>query len=477
MAARTELPTRLLSAALLASAFVVGVVAGFSPPVAIGITLGLVFVAIAMANLTVGICLLALTTFLEAFLPADQGTSAVPKLLGLVLVLSWFMLITAGDRERRERIFSPPAFVFVLVSFVGWAAMSAVWAEDPGAAIEATTRYLPNGMLFLIVFAGVRTREELLWVVGSLVVGAALAALYGMVVGAPTDELAAGAVTDEPERVAIGNANETAAALVVGGTLATALAVALRGKPVLRLATTIAVPLCLFAVFLTLSRGGLMALAAALIAAIVMAGRRRRGAALVVAACAVLATVIYFGAFASVEARDRVLEVEGGSGRTDIWTVGWRMVEDNPLRGVGAGNFSISSIHYLLEPGALPRDDLIVDEAKVVHNTYLHVLSELGLVGLTLFLGVIAFSLWCASRAVACASRAGDRQLEVLARALVVALVGLLVADFFGSRQYSKLLWLLMSLCPVLLAISRAELASRLGGGAAAERSPPALPG
>jgi O-antigen ligase len=468
VAARAELlPTRLLAAGLLASAFLVGVMAGFSPPLALALTLGLLFLVIAMADLTAGICVFAVGTFLDTVLPADaQGALSVPKVLGVVLILSWLAIVTSGERERRERIFSHPGFLFVLILFLAWVGISASWAEDPGAAISATTRYLPNAMLFLIVFAGVRTREQLLWVVGSLVVGATLSAVYGMVAGAPADD---------PERVAIGNANETAAALVAGGTLAAALAIGLRGKPVLRLATTIAVPLCVFAVFLTLSRGGLVALAASLIAAIVVAGRRR-GAVLALAACAVLAAVIYFGAFASVEARDRILEVEGGTGRTDIWTVGWRMVEDQPLRGVGAGNFPTSSIHYLLEPGALLRDDFIVDDPKVAHNTYLNVLAELGVVGLALFLAVIGFSLWCAARAVGCAARAGDRQLDVLARGLVVVLVGLLAADFFGSRQYSKQLWLLMSLCPVLLEISRAELAWRRAGGAAAERSQPTLP-
>jgi O-antigen ligase len=444
-----------------------GVLAGVNPALAVGLTVGLVLLVIAMANLTAGICLLAFLTFLDTILPADaQGALSVSKLVGLVLVLSWFALITAGDPERREQIFSPPAFVFLLISFVGWAAVSAVWAEDSGAAIDATTRYLPNAMLFLIVFAGVRTREQLLWVVGSLVVGAVVAAVYGMVAGPPPDD---------PGRVAIGNANETAASLVAGGTLAAALVFALRGKPVLRLLTTIAVPLCVFAVFLTLSRGGLVALGASLIAAIVVAGRRR-GVVLGLAAAAVLATVIYFGAFAPAEARDRVLELQGGTGRTDIWTVGWRMVEDQPLLGVGAGNFPVASIHYLLEPGSLMRTDFIVDNPKVAHNTYLNVLAELGVVGLALFLAVIAFPLGWAARAVAFAARAGDRQLEVLARAMVVVIVGLLAADFFGSRQYSKQLWLLLGLCPVLLQISRAELASRRAEAAAADRGLPAPP-
>ena len=462
MTARTELPTRLLGAGLLGSALLIGVLAGVDPALALGVTLGLVFLVIAMANLTAGICLLAFLTFLDTILPADaEGVLSVSKLVGLVLVLSWFAVVTAGERERREQLFSPPAFLLVLIFFVSWAAVSAVWAEDAGAAIDATTRYLPNAMLFLIVFAGVRTREQLLWVVASLVAGALVAAVYGMVAGAPQDD---------PGRLAIGNANETAASLVVGGTLAAALAFALRGKPVLQLIATLVVPLCVFAVFLTLSRGGLVALGASLIAAIVVA-RRRRGVVFAAAAAAVLAAVIYFGAFASVDARDRILELDGGTGRTDIWTVGWRMVEAQPLWGVGAGNFPVASIHYLLEPGALLRTDFIVDDPKVAHNTYLNVLAELGVVGLALFLAILAFPLWWAGRAAGLAARAGDRQLEILALAIVVVLVGLLAADFFGSRQYSKQLWLLLSLCPVLLQISRAELAARREGASAAGRA------
>ncbi len=59
----------------------------------------------------------------------------------------------------------------------------------------------------------------------------------------------------------------------------------------------------------------------------------------------------------------------------------WRSVEANPAEGLGAGNFAVSSKHYLLEPGALARSDEIIDEPKVAHNSYLGVLAELGMVG------------------------------------------------------------------------------------------------
>jgi O-antigen ligase len=457
LTARAELPTRLLTAVLLTLALIVGVVAGYSPPVAIGLTLGLVFLAIAMANLTAGIALFALLTFLDTVLPTQgaEGTFSVPKLLGLVLMISWLGLVTAGEREYRHRIFSHPAFLLVLFMLMGWVLCSVAWSEDSGAALLALTRWIPNALLFVIVFAGVRTRSQLQWVLGAFVVGALISAIYGLVVPAPASDL--GRLEG-----AGGDPNETAAALVAAAALAIALGATLRDKPFLRLLVFAVAPLCAFASLLTLSRGGLVAFGAALIAAVLMAGRRRPQILALALVAATLA-VGYFAFFAPASATERVTEVHGGTGRTDIWTVGWRMVQGAPLQGVGAGNFPIASIHYLLAPGALLRDDFIVsNHPKVAHNTYLEVLAELGIVGLTLFLIVICFSIGCAVRAARYAARLKDRDIDVLARALVVALASLMAANFFISREYSKQLWLLLALCPVMLEVLRRDHAGEL---------------
>ena len=454
MTARAELfPNRLLGAALLTSALLVGVLAGYSPPMAIGLTLGVVFLVLTLANLTAGVCIFAVLSFLDTVLPV-QGALSAPKLLGLMLMLSWLALVTAGDREQRERIFSHPAFLFVLLSFVGWSLLSATWAEYPAAAIETFTRYLPNAFLFLIVFAAVRTREQLLWVVGAFVIGAFLSGVYGLIVPPPAADIGrlAGAG---------GDPNETAAAMVAGLSLATALAIALRGKPLARMAAGAAGVICMLALFLTSSRGGLIALAVALIAAVFLGGRRR-GTMLVAATGAILVTVFYFATIAPDSVRERVIHPEGGTGRVDIWTVGWRMVRDNSIQGIGSGNFATSSIHYLLEPGVLLRDDFIVDTPKVAHNTYLQVLAELGIVGFALFMTILLFSFVCAFKAHRVAAAAGDRELDIIARATVVALVALFSAYIFVSRDYGKQLWLLLALCPVMLEIARRELRTRL---------------
>jgi O-antigen ligase len=214
------------------------------------------------------------------------------------------------------------------------------------------------------------------------------------------------------------------------------------------------VPLCAYSLFLTLSRGGLVALGASLLAAIVIAGRWR-GRVIVLTLLALIGCVTYFAAFAPLEARQRVTTVQGGTGRTDVWTVGWRMVQNDPWRGVGAGNFANSSIHFLLQPGSIKRTDFIVDTPKVAHNMYLEVLAELGIPGLALFLAILGFSLLCIVRAARSFKRSGDVTLEILSRAIFVALVGILASDFFGSREYSKQLWLLLALGPALLAMAR----------------------
>ena len=94
------------------------------------------------------------------------------------------------------------------------------------------------------------------------------------------------------------------------------------------------------------------------------------------------------------------------------------MVEDHPVRGIGAGNFANTSVHYLLQPGAIARDDFIVDTPKVAHNSYLEVLAELGVIGLVLFALVLAFALTCIVKATWLFERLGDRQMELLSRGL-----------------------------------------------------------
>jgi O-antigen ligase len=450
MALRLRVPLAM-PAGLAACGIAVGLAAGLDPRLAVAGALGLAFAALVLADITVGLCLFAFIAFLDVLRPTGDSAFGFTKVAGLLLVLSWFATIATRGEAKNDFVSAHPIATYVLASFVAWATLSLLWGEDPIQGRTEIFRYAQNLFLFLIVFTAVRTRRHVLWLMAAFVAGAAVAGAFAVAQPPkPTlDEVARAAGT-------IGDPNELAAVLVAALVLAGVLVALLKGSPLLRLGAAGAAALCAGGILFSLSRGGLIALGFALVMSFFVAGRWRARAA-TLAVVAALSTVGYFAAFAPLQARERVTSVGGGSGRSDIWTVGWRMVEDHPVRGVGVGNFTTSSIHYLLAPGAIKRDEFIVDTPKVAHNTYLHVLAELGIVGLALFVSILAFSLSCAIRAARRFMEMGDVRMEIVARGLVVAMLGILAADFFISGQFSKQLWLLLGLGPSLLAVSKNE--------------------
>ena len=452
MAARIDFRERLWQLALAGLAVALGLGAGVDPRIAVAAAIGLGFVVLVMADLTIGLCLFAVISFLDVLPHLGGSLVSFSKLVGFLLAVSWLAKVSTSGDSRNDFLAAHPTFSYVLALFVGWAALSLTWAESPSVGGTPLMRYALNLILFLIVYTAVRTSRQAVWVVGAYVLGAGLAAGYGVL--NPPGNVA----YYEVSRVTgtIGDPNELAAVLVGGTVLAAGLAIVLKRSPLLRLACAGASVLCLAGIFLTLSRGGLVALVFALGASIVVGGRWRV-MALLLAAVIGFSGFLYFGYYASHDAAARVTKVEGGTGRTDIWTVGWRMVEAHPVRGVGVGNFQTSSIHYLLAPGGIQRDEFIVDTPKVAHNTYLHVLAELGVIGLTLFLAIVAFALLCLLRAARAFGRVGDLKMELMSRALLVALFGVLAADFFISGMFSKQLWLLLGLGPALLGVARAS--------------------
>lgn len=434
-------------AALLGACAALGVLAGISPLFALAAAVFAVFATLVAADLTAGLCVFIVVAFAER-IPAVGGSDiTLVKALGGLLAVSWLASIATRRAGERQLFTAHPGMTVMGVLLLVWMTLSIGWAEDPEVARGELLRYALSLALLPIVYSAVQRREHVTAVLGVYVGGAVLAALYAIAERDPEGGIgrAAGLA---------GTANELASLVVTALIICGGLLLGLRRAPVVRALLVFAAAVFVAALVLSLSRGGLVALGAAMVAAVVVGGRRRVGTAAIVAVVG-LSVVGYFAVGVSEEARERVTTLGSGTGRTDIWTVGWRMVEAEPLRGVGVGNFQTSSIHYLLEPGAIIRDDFIVDRPQVAHNAYLHLLAETGVVGLALFAGLLLAGALAAWRAAVLFARRGDVQMEGCARAVLVALIAVFVADIFVSDQLSKTLWLLVGLGPALLAIAR----------------------
>jgi O-antigen ligase len=451
MAARLRSPSNIGTASILAICCLIGLLAGIEPKLALVAAVGLVFALVMFTNFTAGVSLFAFVSFLEVL---DLGPSAsVGKLAGGMVIAGWVTAIATRDKE--STFFEDhPSISLLLGLFLAWIVLGMTWAESPSEVGTALTRYIPNVMLIPIAYTAVRDRRGALMVISGLVLGALAACVYGLAHQAPEEARLNGTALDP---------NELASILVACVSLSAAFALNMKDRPGLRLAAICCVGLCVLGIFLTVSRGGLIALAVSIVAAMIIGGRWRP-----VALCAALliasGSFFYFAALAPQSARERITttsegETELKEGRTTIWAVAERVVKAKPLNGIGANNFQTSARKYLLtQPGALGRTDLIIATPKVVHNTYLGMAAELGLIGLGMFIIIVLFCVSSALRAARYFAALGDRGCEALSRGLAVGLIGTLVADFFISQEYSKPLWLLLGLCPAMLGIAHRQL-------------------
>jgi O-antigen ligase len=445
---------RATYAAIGSGGVLFGLAAGVNPVLALAGAVGAALAGVVLTSPIAGLCILLALSFFEAFTALGGGPS-VTKVVGLLLGVAWLAAIAVASRagmRPRGLVAREPVLAAALALFSVWAVISHVWATDLPLATDSVTRFALNFALFPIVLAFVVEARHVVALFAVFVAASVASVGYGLLAdpsaGEPTEGRLAGAGI---------NPNELGAVLVVAVVFGVALGLVRSWHPLARAAAFTGAAISTVGLFLTLSRGALFGLTVAILVAPLAVGRGRRLAAVAVAAAAVFCAVAWFGVFASESARERVTNpsAEGGSGRADLWKVGWRMVDDHPIRGVGAGNFPARSVDYLLRPGRTDADRYIVDTPKVPHNIYLAVLTELGIVGFLLFVTILVTALAAAIHAAREFTRRGKPVLDLLSRTLFIGLVGYLAALFFSSQLFEKQLWLLLATAPALLAIAQ----------------------
>jgi O-antigen ligase len=455
--------TRLSVLGLL-TGLLLGLAAVSQPMLALGLAFGLVFVVVTFRSLAAGVALFTVLVSLEGAPGLDAGI-ALAKPAGAVLAVAWAaeLIGRRGDNQLLYR--EHPVVAFAAIGFAIWALASSLWAVDAGVSLSSSNRLAQGALLLFVVFSAIRTLADVRLVLGAYVVGALVAMLVGIATsGTDQQRLSGGG----------GNPNELAAVLVPAIVIC-GFALLAERRPFARWALVAIGLTLLLGLFLTGSREGLVGMTVALALAIVLAGRSRMP--IVAVTLVVLgASVVYYASLAPPDQKDRLLSARSdrGTGREDIWKVAEQVVRDKPLHGAGAGNFPIVAPTYAARDINIARVDFVVDDPKVVHNTYLEVLAELGLVGAALFAVVVGGALRTAFNAIRRA-RSLPWDVQLLVRGFAVSLAGILSAYFFGSREYEKQLWLLLGIAFALAyVVDRQAVASATSG--ADEISNRALP-
>lgn len=196
------------------------------------------------------------------------------------------------------------------------------------------------------------------------------------------------------------------------------------------------------------SRGGFLGLAVALF--IVVRHSRQRMRNLTLASV----FLIPFLLLAPMSPIKRMLEPsrrdEGSvDARIVYWKAGLRMIQANPILGVGLGNYGYELNSYT--------EDQTYFGVDWAHNTFIQMGAELGLLGLSAFLAMLFYAYRNLGQIARRTAQCGPLLLHQAAVGVQAGLVGFAVASFFVSAQQQKLFWLLVFLSMCLPAFLPAE--------------------
>jgi O-antigen ligase len=411
--------------------------------------LGMLFLIPAVLNLPVAIVLWV--PF--AFLPPLGFIGAAPTAGACVILLAWLPSLRARGAPTRALFHIHRRRIALAFALLIWVTLSVSWASHPDNGLADLWQWWLAGFAFLVAVTSIATPGHARLFVLALVVGAVISAVIGLLgeslsTSADALSLAAGdrrrlgSLLDDPNYVAAG--------LVVGIVLATGL---LRPrKPIANALLVVCMGVLTIAVAATESRGALVAVGVAVVAALLFYSGRRAQVAVLLGMLGAVAA-IWFSL--NPNAWDRISEFDSsGSGRTALWTVAWRITEDQPVTGAGLDNFIEEAPKYTREPGQLEVVHNIAEKPHVAHNVYLQFLAETGFVGAILFAGLLfvcARAAWLAGRLF---DRKQDRDMAALSRACLVAIIAFAAASFFLSDGNDVRFWLLLALGPIMHGIA-----------------------
>lgn len=246
----------------------------------------------------------------------------------------------------------------------------------------------------------------------------------------------------------------------MGFLLATSLPMALwllGSRPVLRPLVVAIIGLLGTALLFSFARGALFGLAVGAVWQVVVERRHVRLLLLGALAAGLAALFVVHSNSSQVSNGLRLKQhvaAANVSTRLEAWGAASRIASDHPLLGIGPGNFR--DVYYAATgrpPGSLPR-------LAVVHNAYLDIAAELGVVALLLFLAYLALAFTRLSRCVR--SNVGlPGFASVVRTSLVVASVGSLTL----SEQYFPQFWLFGGLATALWAEQSWRARAAAAGG------------
>ncbi|RPI74742.1 MAG: hypothetical protein EHM45_17480, partial [Desulfobacteraceae bacterium] len=355
----------------------------------------------------------------------------------VVAVIALLVFLMFGEKDKP--VFSFPEFRIFLVLFAVSIACTP-FGYYPSHSLEfIKIFYLKVGLYLYLVAKLITTEERIDGMIKTIVLSGFSMALASILMKQTGDRtFGAGGYTYDP--------NDLAMLMVT--TLPIAIMQGLAAKKFLSRAFYLAgSAVCVIVFTYTMSRGGFLGLIGVVLF-MLFTKIPQINKKLIIGFLIILSIVFIYKLDPVYSDRLRTIradvsDIKAGSGRILVWKRGLVIFKDHPILGVGPGVFMDCYGSYIMENKF--KGELSVAKAgkqwKTAHNTYLLVLTELGIFGFIAFLWLIVRVF----KNLALLKRAEEgvpvkRGLQ--ATGLQISLVGYLGCAFFLTAQTETLLYL-----------------------------------
>ena len=329
-----------------------------------------------------------------------------------------------------------------LLLYIAVAGLSGLLARDHMLAFFEVGLFVQMFLLYVYLASTVSTKDEirfiawmLLWglIVESLLMFALAHGNQGLPLWGIRTRVDEARTSFEASRVSgsIGSANSAAAylgaALIIGVGICFS-----RSRVRLRVVAAVAAALGSIALILTLSRGGWLATGLCLLMFLFLETRTRKNlSTLLVIVALITSSVVFLGD----EITNRFSADDRGSAysRVPLMRLAGRIIADHPILGVGSNNFGEVMNGYLTS-------DFRSGFLYTVHNQYLLIWAETGILGLASFLWFLIAAIWTGLKCW----RQRDPELSPLALGMSLSLIAFMFhmsVDLFRGRPLTEMVW------------------------------------
>lgn len=209
--------------------------------------------------------------------------------------------------------------------------------------------------------------------------------------------------------------------------------------------------LCVAGIFLSLSRGGVLALVFEVCLLLLLTEKgKKRYVLLLLTAVLSISAIGYLWAKRDQYSSAQYTAADAKYSREELWKAGWQMFVKHPVLGVGSDRFEEYAKEYY---------DLSHDQKdKNAHNTYVQIIATTGILGMIAFLGYISNMIKSLLHKVA---NSFNQRLEMIRIATLVSFLSLLFRALTNAKLHE---WGFYMLCVIAVTCTTLKMVENKSG-------------